>query len=1701
MTFLKLDNIFAQDYDAMWKKVEALEEEDKPRSVLEEVEKILTRAKSEDNFPQMLKAQMRITEKKCDLDPELFMPDEYEKMIEELSNDNKLTSDEKNARLAVMHSELADAYNAMRYSHVHDFDQETREEFPKKVREHLDAALSDMDALARINNEKYKPLTTQQEDGRLYDHDLLCVILDYAMNENSQNYTDEEKVGLYERAITVYEARGNRNAATLLRLRSYEVRHVSSQRSIRFFSNKAYKDALRKLLEDSKELETGIDVAIELCNCYDDEEDEKLTLTRWAYDRWKDIPRATVFRDYEQQILATHIAINSNDNIVANKDFPINISYKNAQNVTLTVREYNGRDKKGELNTTGKVCTSLNFALAQDDYSRMRREKNMPYHGVLESSLSLPAGHYVIVAESETSAQRSQNSQPSQTVKSACELRVTTLRIVSFGTPDKNVCIKVLDNETGRPVEGASVYIYKGWRRTLDTKPDLKLSCDKNGEVSFKNSQNYNTCYAIRDVALLAGAKEDIATTNINNGFEPERPKEHSSINVYTDRSIYRPGQTVYGAAIIYRQHHDTLRIAKNTLCKIEVRDPDYNVLYTTEAETNSLGSLSFEFPLPENGKLGQYNVRAFLKGAQSATTFRMEEYKRPTFEVLFDEKQKELKHQLGEQFEIAGSAQTFSGVPVQDANVSYTLSWAAATPWFWHRPWKVFDGGKTTTDEEGNFKINVSAVLEDIVETDSVEIRIEVDVTDLGGEIQNGEFLFKVKNPDYKDKGQRTKDEEQGPKDKVTLSHEEISEHQGTDVTVVTQEKDALVYYYLFANNKIEMQGSKVVNGDELRFHIDYKKNWGDGVMLHVFYVRNGHFFHESRHITYVRPDKKLNLSWNTFRDNLQPGQNEEWVLTVKDKRGRTVSGAELMAVMYDASLDNINKHEWNFEIFFNRHQVYIPLSMSNGNDNFGLNLSSVFKRYWLKNREFDHLYRFEHGRWYRLSSNRIAGPVMMAKAAMVEGAVVEKSADMSMMNDALPPTTQSTPSVPSTPDQQSLRTNLNELAFFYPHLLTDSKGEAHIAFTLPDGLTEWKFMGIVHTEDLQYGNITAHATAKRDFMIQPNMPRFLRCGDRGEINAKIINLCDNDVNGKATLRILVAETEEVVMTKQVDFKSPAGKTISVNFPVQATLSEGEYYCEVTATDGKASDGERNRLPILSTRVPVVENVPFYIDGAGSKTVDLSVLYNQNSSTASDKKFEIGYTDNPALSVFKSLRAVQNPEHDNAPCFAAALYSNLVLIDMSKKLGNRIEDFDVEKAQQTADKALDKLKELQLGSGAWTWFKGMDGSYYITLVVAEHIERLKSYFTRHGLSLPSDIEKMQKKALKFMDKKELEEFQYRKKHKLSLRPYDDDLRYLAICTNPDKEMLQTYLNEFEKDFKNLTIYGRSKGVVILKKYQREKAAKKFLESVKQYTVYKEGFGRYFATDIAYYSWMDYRIPTQLAAMRGITSYESLAPEENHQYLIDMQLWLLRQKQTQVWDSPLNAIDVADYLLTITPEVSLHEVTVPTLILDGKAVLQDSVYNNIDKVKTLEVTKTSPGISWGHARATFKEEVSNLKTYSSGELTIERKVIRNGNKVTIRHILHADRDMDFVTVMSQHPACLEPLRSLSGYQYMGGRGCYLEVHDSYINLFFDKFTRGTTTIDMDYYIARDGEYNSGFATIECSYAPEFGAHTAADIFK
>lgn len=1694
---MNITNLFAQSYDDLWAAVGKLTIEDRPQSVIEEAKKILDKAEKEKNFPQMLKAKISITEMECELDPERFAPDEYEKMIEDLDNDKTFPAEDRKARLAIMHTLIASQYLNMRYTFAHVYDMEVRTEYPIKAKDHYIAALSDMDVLANTTNRDYIPLIKQDTDGNMFSHDLLSVIL-YKATENG-TFDDTEKKELYERAIPVYENLGNRNAVALLRIRLLALLKASVHKSIRI-SEEQHRHSLLQLHATTQDIDAGIDVDKALLDTY--EGDERINFARAAIQHWKDNKRVNWFKRAEADLLATHIHIEAPSPIIANKPFTFAFTYNNAEAATITIREYNGLDKRDRLLENGKKICTRTYTLPLDPTNLQRKADNMPTEGTHKDQVTLPPGHYVVIAECNGD-------------KSVREWQITSMRLAALPLPDnKNTLVTCLDNETGRPVSGATILCFNDWHITPGKKAVARYTTDKNGQVVIPvpergNSHFYYRVLACRNMSNYGKPNEDITDlVNISKAYDARTDFSSSYIKVFTDRSIYRPGQTVHGYALYYQRIKDDFKALANRKIPLAYDDVDGKKTVLASVTTNELGSAEFEFQLPADGKLGRYILYPD-NGYRynSSVEFRMEEYKRPTFTVTIDKAQADTPRTVGKTYTIEANANMFSGAPVQDAKVRCTVEWKQDDYFYWRETWNTLDIIETTTSADGTITLQVNTELPEVVYSKNIKFRLNCEVKDMSGEMESETFTFTANNPDYKD---IPKKEE--AKDELTISTKEISEGNDAHVSFKAKEDDALVFYCIMSNDKIEKRDSKVLSGKELKFDIKYQKAWGDGVTLYVYYVRNGHFFQKKEILTRKEPEKKLTLQWKTFRDNLIPGAKEEWTLTVLDHNKKVVSGAELLAVMYDASLDDLYPHDWNMSLEFPRALKSYHLENSYGNFEMSHTLSVRPPYYLAPDRYFDSIIDFEHNIFYHPKLNgRISGKMMMARkvatsAQSIDAPVMEDGMDKMMNYEsgvAYDMADHAAGMEPEAKPTSSVRENLSELAFFYPHIVTDSNGEAHIAFTLPDCLTKWKFMALAHTSLLDYGTITATATAKKDFMVQPNMPRFLRTADKAVIAAKIMNLSDKPVRGTATLRILRADNEEVVMTRETTFAADTASSVPVTFSL-SPLAEGDYICEIVASDGMTSDGERNRLPVLSTKVDVVENIPFYLDDAGTKSVDLSSLFNAGSTSATDKNVQIGYTDNPAIPVFEQLRAFQLPEHDNAPDYAAALYSNLVLLDLSKVIGEHIKDFNPEKAKDSADKALKKLDELQLSDGSWAWFKGMKGNSYITLSVAESLDRLVNYCNSHDTKAPASVESMLKKALKYLDRKELEIFKHRRQHKLSLVPSNEALRYLAIAANPDKTLVDTYLNEYINEFRNLTIYGRAKGVLLLDKYNRKEQADRFLTSVKEYTVFKPGFGRYFATDIAYYSWMDYRIPTQLAAMRAVKSHPTnggtSARKAERAFLLDMQLWLLRQKQTQVWKSPINALDVADFLLSDNRETVLHAVTTPTLVLDGKSMVQDSTYT-VNKVKSLSVTKTSPGISWGHVRGTFKEEVSHLNSYSSGELTIERKVIRNGNKVIIRHILHADRDMDFVSVTSEHAACLEPLRTLSGYQMMGGRGCYLEVHDSHINLFFDTFTRGTTTIDMEYYIARDGDYSNGHATIECKYAPEYGAHTKGEDIK
>ncbi len=1652
-----------------------------------------------DSYAKQLKDKITKIENRSDIDPDSFAIDIkiLENELAKLNTEGiKMSSEKRTTYKAILRGVLATAYNSMLYSNINAFDEETKNKYRELSKSHFNRVLEDMPTLSKQNSKDYEPLIERTGGSSYFGHNMLGVMLDFRL-DNDNRLTKAERDSLHLAARRVFQMNGDRNSDAMLRLK--ELEYMPDGRGNGDKEKQEYCKTLEALLDSTKDITVGQLVS------------NKLEIAK------------TIIKE------SRHVNIRIEENLLADKPFKMQIHSANTPLVQLQVMEYNGEKTYNiKEKHIGRTILRRTYTPTDDEKMKECWAKYLPTRDSLEDAMSLPVGKYLL---------RATISGDTASVVA----QITSLHQIMYKTPDGKSHIKVVDRITGFPLSGIAVLLYH--ERNKTSKHETFIT-DKSGEVVVEN-EKYQTMRAVRDTTLLGTCKEDATDYIYIRSYDYHSEDAQQTLGrIYTDRELYRPGQTVHVSSMIYTLFGDDTKVKTDGKYEVSLRNPNGETVAADTLSPTKMGTMTCDFTLPK-GKLGTWFIYLKTLGSNKwdnieATNIRVEEYKRPTYTVEFAKDT--TVYSPEDKIEVALDAKALSGMPVQGANVSLTVEACKQGFWYYRSSgWQWVDNIKGTTNDEGNMlfdivpaeKETVKNIIANAREKEKMLLRITAEVTDNAGETHKAVTTYLIPLKSVK------QEEETKEPEPLQVSKKEIHAGETLDITFTPKHKDAYIIYYVVAGGKIIDSQEKIVNGKMTR-SLKCSKQWGDGANIYILYAKEGKIYYYRKTVNVPKPDKKLKLEWHTFRDHLTPGQQETWTLTVKDKNGNPVVGANLLASMYDASLDELSSFDWTFQIPFVSHitSMWFRYTSSTSVNPLMLHYSPAVRN--IMPTEFDNLKPFEHaggnlrfkgGLLYsrnstlrevtvKAKSANVADYAPLAASAPLQGKIAgltisensaELDAEESMRLQGTGEANGENGGMANI--KPSIRKNFNETAFFYPNITTDSEGHAQIQFTLPESLTTWKFQGFAHTDDVHYGIISGTAVANKDFMVQPQMPRFVRTNDEVTIQARIQNQSDTHTAGRATMRLLSAADESKVLWKDDQaFYVEKGKTTIVTFNIPDGTLTDDVVCEITANDGVCSDGERNLLPVLQTKEQITENIPFYIEGAGKKEIDLQTLYNNNSETATDRTMEIGYTDNPALDVFRALRATQMPQHDNAPCYAAALYSNTIMLDIANKLAEYnntlIQNFNKTEARTLAAEASTKLAALQLSDGSWSWFKGMEGSPYITLAVAEHLNRLGTLTDEKAVD-------MLRNAMNYLDKYMQENYEERKANKWSLTPSEFDLRYLDICKAEQNEMVKTYLSEVVKNMKRTTIYGRAKCAVILQKFGKTKDAVKFAESVKHYLVFKPGFGRYFATDKAYYSWQDYRLPTQLAAMRCLQKVDS---KKNSALLPDMQMWLLRQKQTQLWRNPLNAIDAADYLLTYSKEESLRaadtlQVRLGTQLTPITPITPSTHISPITPIspsKSLTVEKRSPGISWGYVRGTFTEEAEKLQNYTTGELSIQQKFyvkqgkewvetdlsapLAVGSTLRIRNIIHTDRDMDFVSVKTKQPACLEPVRTLSGYTWFGNRGGYLELHDTETDVFFDWFSRGTTTLDLDYYVTRSGLYHAGITTATCEYAPEFGGY-------
>ncbi|MBR4583494.1 MAG: hypothetical protein IKO34_06760, partial [Bacteroidales bacterium] len=582
----------------------------------------------------------------------------------------------------------------------------------------------------------------------------------------------------------------------------------------------------------------------------------------------------------------------------------------------------------------------------------------------------------------------------------------------------------------------------------------------------------------------------------------------------------------------------------------------------------------------------------------------------------------------------------------------------------------------------------------------------------------------------------------------------------------------------------------------------------YGD-VFVTAIFVRHGRVFKDSKTISVSRINKQLDIKLVTFRDKTLPGSEESWQMKISDKFGKPVE-AELAATVYDASLDSYKPHSWYF-------WPYSSNSMKNNFDYKGFGSTSSDRRFYTyppskyTYTPYPTPYFFSAlNVYYTAYKREYSTRLYNARAKEAGGAIVEEEAmlvsteDDIMLADNAVLEEEISEDESAAFDNAEVRTNFNETAYFASDLSTDKDGNVYINFTMPESLTRWNVFGLAHTKDMKIDDIRAELVTQKKVSVTPNLPRFLREGDEIYISAKIANLTENQINGKARIEFISTENSEDITAKFlnnniVSFTADANRNTSVEWKVSVPMSIGAVSVRIVAVGGGHSDGEEKVLPILTNRMMVTETMPLPVRRAGTTKFSFASMKNNKSNSLENYSYTLEFTPNPAWYAVLALPYMMEYPYECAEQTFSRIYSNLLashIANSDKKIEemfnrwkgadaealksnlqrneelksvllenspwlldakDEAEDkqnigvlFDLARIKSETRKATEKLSKMQKANGGWPWFEGMDDNLYVT----QHIVGNYGHLQKLGVKFPDSLmEGMIKKAIKYTDR------------------------------------------------------------------------------------------------------------------------------------------------------------------------------------------------------------------------------------------------------------------------------------------------------------------------------------------------------------
>lgn len=1913
----------AQTYEKLWKQVEQAQQKSLPQTVVKLTEDICRKALDEKNSPQLLKAYL------CRAAfQERLTPDSLYARLNEM--ERWVTTETDETDRAILHSllasEYADYWQSRRYTiaartdlvtddQPADIREWTPRQFVEKVETHATASTRQVTLLTRTSTDTYRPFVEQGEQSAYYSHDLYHLLVRRAINAlqsmsgaGADSLIEACTESLYQQTIQTYADRPDGADACLLATLDYWEWKNGNRHSTQ--DDTAYLQALDDLMARYADRPLCAEVYLRKAQWMSRGGEghsvgEAIRLCDEAIRRYASYDRIGQVKQLRAELLRPQISLSGERIGYPGDTLAIQVHYR-TMDAPVTLNLYATNLKAYPYQTDCNNAKEFRRLSPRRVYSQKhtltpiphadKAEADLPYLPS-DTTLALPipqtAGVYVVEI-----VPQGKNGRTSR-----CFLPVSCLRALTLDLGGGQMEVTTLDGRSGHAEAGVRVCFYSS--RNEESRRLLKeVVTDEQGKALVTlEKYDYNTCYTLSKEADTALPSTDLY---LNRSSQPSAD-HHYELSLLTDRSIYRPGQTVYLKGVVYNKGKNSAQVAEGEWVNLELLDTNLKQIATRRVQTNEFGSFTADFALPSACLNGQFMVRVQEKHISGAARFQVEEYKRPTFEITFQPVT--VPYCLGETVTLRGEVKAFNGASVQEMPLAWSVKRYNRLRGYLNtdkmlkadtvrldaqgrfaidirlegevekalQPWQVrqgysFEVEATVTDEAGEtqtasytlsagsqaFNLNPSIPVQ-VCKEDTLQWMIHasnpqmspltltadwrIDPETEKGELVaknaqptlNGRCLTGKKNPSamwqnvpsgrYRltawatdSLGHRvestasfvlfSKEDRRLPVHAPLFFHErkmEVAAGEKASFCLGTSFKDAWVWMDVFTGGKRVESRLLQLSDTLMCVEMPYLDSYDESVTLLFNTLKEGELYSRTAFLKRIQPNRTLQMKWEVFRDRLRPGQEEEWRLVVTTPEGLPAS-AEMLALMYDASLDKLYPNRQSWGVFFAPQLDWRNVRL-NAVGRLYLSPYFTIPDWKVPGWSFD---RF-CSPWLVPQVMEIRDDALVVgygssrTPTLVGGTIMQKSASNALFNTKeeaglavevsyAPPTADGVlfeEEVVNTAEtlqpDADLRTNFAETAFFYPQLRTNERGEVVVAFTLPQSLTRWNFRGYTHTKDMQTGLLEASVVSAKEFMLRPNLPRFFRMGDQAQVAATVSNLTEGTIKGRVTLQLFDPTTEKVILTRREKFEAEAGRNAAVGFAFDVDDRYPLLGVRLTADGGNFSDGEQHVLPVLSNQEYVTETLTFDLKGNDACTLRLDTLFNHNSSTATQRRLTVEVTGNPAWMAIQALPSLTQPDGENAISWAVAYYANtlaatiaqsqprirevieawqasgqsketfLSRLEQNEDLKNMllsetpwlaeatsdtermqrlVQLFDANRQRNLTLSALTRLKELQGEDGAWSWYKGMGSSRDITTYIATLLVRLPLLT---GSPLDADASAMKQCAFAYLHQEALKEYKRlreaeRKGTQITALSADafDYLYLLALDADAmkqaDKEVHSYFLSLLPRQLTTASIQRKAQAAVILQAAGRKADAQAFEASLKEHLVQEKTMGAHFAFNDGYYSWGMMPVTTHVAAMEALSRFEG-----NATIMEEMKRWLLKQKQTTQWNTPVASADAiyallcngrnwladrGDVTLTLGRE-RLRTTDTSARPLQGLGYIKETYEegNAALKARTLEVEKHDEGMAWGAVYAQYLSPVADVRAQSTGlsiekQCFVERKTafgrselyplekeggLRVGDKLVIRLVLRLDRAMDYVQLKDSRAACLEPTATLSGYRWTGGFGYYAETKDASTRFFFDHLGKGTYVLEYSCRVSQAGTYQPGLATVQCAYAPEIAAHSAA----